>query len=367
MGSLGARLSMAASLAFALLHVEPATAQPLAAARAQANSKADKKAKKKARRYEKKAKKAYKKQRWDDAISAFELAHEAWPKSTYLFNIGRAYERKGDLFKAMEYVQAYAALAESEEEREDARELAAILEKNLRKTSGKLVLTSTPTGATARLLGPSGEVRGKTPMTRWLKSGAYDLELGIKAHVPHKESFTVEIGGALEHAVKLRSTADEAAAAKTEAEAKAAHTAAREAKSEEQAAAAAEAERRSAEADRKRAKAGGPGVLTWALFGGGIALLGGGAVFGLMADGSNQTIRDMEESPKSGTWAEAEAAGDDAESQALVANVLYAAGGLAVAGGATLWLMGGESGEADAAWTPWVSDNAGGLAARGQW
>jgi len=56
----------------------------------------------KAARYERRGRKAYARKRWADAIASFEAAYEQVPKPKYLYNIGRSWERKGDLDRALD-------------------------------------------------------------------------------------------------------------------------------------------------------------------------------------------------------------------------------------------------------------------------
>lgn len=164
-------------------------------------SKAEKKAKKRAKRLDKKGKKLYAKGRYDDAIAAFELAYEADPKPRFLFNIGRAYERKGDLFKAMEHLQGYVDLVEDEGEREDAEDLHSILRTKLEKTCGELTLTTDPPGATVLLKGSGREVRGTGPLRRWLEAGSWELGVGgLPRGLPSAQAGPVDPAGPVHRA-----------------------------------------------------------------------------------------------------------------------------------------------------------------------
>ena len=108
------------------------------------------------------------------------------------------------------------------------------------------------------------------------------------------------------------------------------------------------------------------GWVPWATMGLGAALLGGGGIFGLLAA--------QEEEARDGLAADAEGRShrvrypeyaehdDAARSRALVANVLYGAGAVAIAAGVILWVAGGDAGEAGVSVRPLVRPGLAGLA-----
>lgn len=285
------------------------------------------KAAKKAKRYADKAKKAYKRGRWDDAISGFELAHAADPQPKYLFNIGRAYERKGDLFKAMEHVQTYVLLVSDDAEREDAPELYDILANKLAKSSGRLRLRSTPSEATVRLTGPMGELKGATPMDRWLEAGSWQLEVVKQGWPAQRRELVVEIGGELELKIELPETAS------IESRPPAEPPGASETP------AVTEPEPELAAARPPSAMTEDPPGSVWPLvvLGVGAAAVATGAVMGLLARDKEAEVDGFRDTPRSGTRGEAKSAQDSAESRAMLANVLYGVGGAAAATGLVLW------------------------------
>jgi len=346
-----------------LLILATAAAAPLivpvpAEARGGATRKA-KKLLKKAKRYEKRAKKAYGKGKFDDAIAAFELANAANPQPRYLFNIGRCYEKAGDLFKAMEYVQAYVNLVEDDAEKEDAAEVYAILRSKLLKTSGELYLTSEPSGATFTLSGEGTEVKGRTPLRRWLNAGNYDLRLGKQGFAVVEDSLVVEIGDTLEHEVMLVSK-EEAAKRAQRAEAESAEVPLDEAVDTP---AVAPPARHSG----TPASQGSSTLWSWVALGGGGALLAGGAAFGLMAAGHRDDVETFRSQELSGTWPEIEQAQGSAQDDALLANILFGAGAVAVAAGVVLLFTsaGDEVGAAGGV-APWIGPDGAGLVASGR-
>ncbi len=126
----------------------------------------------KARRYDKLGKKAYARERWDDAIAAFELAFKEDPQPRYLFNIGRSHEKNGELARAVEYVERYIKAEEDPDEKADALETLDILRVKLGKHMRQISVTSSPSGARLVLKGSGRPIEGRTPFRRWVPQGA---------------------------------------------------------------------------------------------------------------------------------------------------------------------------------------------------
>ncbi len=74
-----------------------------------------------AARYDAKGKAAYQKGRHDDAAAAFELAYRADPLPRFLHNLGRCYERQGDLSRAVEVLERYVSEETDPAERKDGK------------------------------------------------------------------------------------------------------------------------------------------------------------------------------------------------------------------------------------------------------
>ena len=284
------------------------------------------KLKKKAKRYVKRAKKAYKKGKYDDALVAFELAYKAEPKPGYLFNMGRCYEKKGDLFKAMELTQRYVDESQVGDEREDAEDMVEILRGKLQKTAGEVSIVTTPPGATVLLSRDDQQITGNSPVNRWLPAGTWKLEVSLPDHEEHQGKVSVALGRRAEVSLKLKSTAEieaEAKAAEAEAEAKA-----------EKDSAAKEAEAAS------REETGSGAAPSWPVFSaltsGGVMVVGAG-VFGFLAAGAKDDL----ESAKAGVtdFPTLQGLQDDYEGHTLAANVLLAGGVLALAAGGALWAL----------------------------
>lgn len=169
------------------------------------------KADKRAATYEKRAKQAYVKKQWDDAIAAFELAYETVPTPKYLFNIGKAMERKGDLFGAMEQMNRYIAAVKDEVDRDEAMVLRDVIAAKLRKSSGVLRLPTRPSGATARLQRKDQVIVATTPFERWLDSGEWGIEVALQDHQTHTDKLVIGLGETQEQILDLEPVQSELA------------------------------------------------------------------------------------------------------------------------------------------------------------
>jgi len=325
-----------------------------------------KKAKRKAKRFEKKGKAAYAKGRWDDAIAAFELAHLAWPQPRYLFNIGRCWEKKGDLFTAMAFIERFVKSVQDEAEREDADEVYSILRSKLLRTSGEVVVRSEPDEATITLTPEDGERRtGATPWVVWLPAGTWTLRVALQDHEPVEETLVVPIGGTLERSYELREEGAAPAEPPDDGE-----SPGDDGWTEDEAPG---PDRRAEEAavvpTGTGGGEGGGSLLSWAVLGGGTVLLAGGTVFGLLGRRANDDLERFAATPGTATEAEARDARDASDSHALTANVLFGAGAVAAGVGLYLLLTSGPEGAAAGGTSlrPWVSLGRGGAVLEGTW
>ena len=76
--------------------------------------------------------------------------------------------------------------------------------------------------------------------------------------------------------------------------------------------------------------------------GAGVALLGGGVVFGILTNSANDKLDSLKS--RKVTAAELDKQKDEADSNALLANGMLAAGVVAVGAGVALMMMGGDEG-----------------------
>jgi len=320
----------------------------MSVAEAAPSGRVSKKDKKKAKRYERRGKKAYRAEKWDDAIAAFELAHTANGEPRHLFNIGRCYEKKGDLFEAIQYVQTYIEAVDDRDERQDAEETRAILRGKLRKSAGELELDSEPSGAVVLMIGESSRYGGKTPLRRWLSGGTWRIQLSY-ADLPTRElEVFVPVGGTAKRMVELADPAPPAPgpgpAEEPETEPEA--TESERQADEPEAPPPPEVARSPVPAEATEGQHG----LAWIALGGGAALVAAGAVFGVLGQAASDEVQGFRDAPGSGRVDEVRDAADTADAYGLTANVLFAVGGAALATGLVVYLAGGD--EAGVSLTP---------------
>ncbi len=150
---------------------------------------------KRAQRFDKEGKKLYSKQRYDDAIAAFEAGYEAKPLPRLLFNIGRCHEKLGDLPKAVEHFERYRGVAETEEDAEDAETALGIVRIKLKKSRSPVVINTQPQGARLRLEARSGAViEAKAPFSARLPFEWYRAEAWMEGRELATKEFQVMQG-----------------------------------------------------------------------------------------------------------------------------------------------------------------------------
>ena len=135
------------------------------------------KAARKAARMEKVGKRAYVKGRYDDALIAFEAAFAARPQPKHLYNMARCHEKPGSRAKAAAFYERYVREAPNAEDREEVETRAEFLTTKLKKTMGRLVVTSPAAGAGLRVHGQGRTLDVITPWSGWLPPGRYDVSV----------------------------------------------------------------------------------------------------------------------------------------------------------------------------------------------
>lgn len=274
-----------------------------------------------ASRFEKMAKRAYHDKRFGDAIAAFEAAYENDPLPKYLYNIGRCHEKEGALDEAIGFLERYLEDDPGAVDRDQVSAHIEVLRKKLEKTHGELKVWSKPAGSLVQVSGPSGEKSGSTPYTRWFPFGEYTVRVSRRDHETIDEKVVIQPAQPASVFMELKKTGDEGGDGKY------------------------------GRARRAPRTSDGPGGALnwpgWAVLGVGVAALGGGVAMGIMGLADAEARDDLLDKPvtKDELPARREEATDldeAAKTKGLVSNVLYVAGGLAVAGGVVLLLLGGD-------------------------
>ena len=300
---------------------------------------APRKPSKAARRFEKKGKKAYARKRWDDAVAAFKLAYEADPHPRFLFNTARAYDKKGDLERSLEYLVRYVEEETDPEERADGQTELRIVEQRLKESHAPLDLAVEPGDAMVAITGGGRELTMSAPVSRWLKAGTWSVRVTAAGYEPWKRELVLEAGTPVQVEVRLEKEG-------ASAEGPSKGTVSRDPEPGE------EPEPEPVEdpapaAGPPPAQGGGGSLVPWLAMGAGGALLAGGAVFALLA-GQSRDERDALKESRT-FHEEIVAKQEEAEGRALLANVLLGAGAVAAGTGVVLLLVGGdEAGSASA-------------------
>ncbi len=156
-----------------------------------------------AKRFVKKGKRAYKAARWDDAISAFRLAHDLDPRPSYLFNIARCLAKKGELAQAVEEMALYVDDEPDESERADGEDELRILRKRLASTYTLFSVSTIPSGAAVVLREKKRQVADTAPFERWLPQGAWTLTASMPDYKTHTETLVARPGESLSLQLEL--------------------------------------------------------------------------------------------------------------------------------------------------------------------
>ncbi len=271
---------------------------------------------------------AYANKRWANALAAFEAAWEADPQPRFLYNVGRCHEQLGDYPKALEALRRYLDDAEDGDDRADAQTVLAMVRRKLLATRGRVQIVTRPAGAAARITRGDRTVDGETPFEAWLELGGHVVVVERDGYRTERARLTVKAGETERVELELRpgprgdgdGEGDGGFGSDREAAGAAGRT------------------------------SGDAGVGPWVAVGVGAALLGGGAVFAVLTGRAREDRDALEGSPR--PLPEIQEAHDRAESRATTANVMFAAGAVAVAVGAVWWMVGGRAAAARAVGAP---------------
>ncbi len=338
-------------------------------AKDKAGKKAAKKAAKRAKRMEKVGKVAYKKGKFGDALIAFGAAYKADPQPKFLYNIARCHEKSGDLAKAAEHYERYLREAPDAEDREEVETQAEFLTQKLQATMGRLEIVSEPPGAVVQVFGKGRSENVRTPWSGWLEPGVHELKAVLEGHEDEAHRVALTAGDEKRVELKLKPVGG----AEPEPVAGAAEAAAPKEPAPEggepaaEAASAAEpvAEKPAADGEAGAVSDGsGGGIWGWAGLGVGVAGLAGGVALGLLAE----SAREDEEAAKNraaetgeNLRSEIDSYHADQQRNALLANVAYGVGAVALVAGGLAFLLGGDGEEAVAGCRPGVGPGRLGL------
>ena len=260
-----------------------------------------------AKRLDKLGKKAYAAKDWDEAIASFEAAFDADPLPKFLFNIGRSYEKKGDVPKAIESFERYLSEAKEEADQADAKDRLAILTKKREKGGARVEIGTEPAGAALRLRSGDDTRTAEGTLSGWLPVGTWQVSASLRGYAARSVELDVQPGKPVELTLTLEEASgdDEPAPEPTG----------------------------PGQAPPPPPSGGGGSLLPWIAMGSGALLLGAGGLFGFLNEGAMDRLKELE-AKKPVTLGEIEAEEKDAKTYGIVANSLFVAGVLAGAGGA---------------------------------
>ena len=153
-----------------------------------------------AQQLDKLGKEAYRKERYADAVAAFEGAYLEQPLPKYLYNLGKCHEKLGDLARASHFFERYLDEAPEAEDRDKVQAVAKMLRIRLAKTHTRLIVRSEPTGALVKARADGGGAddggEGTTPFSEWLPFGDYVVTVSAEGRPAARRRVVLRPGAA---------------------------------------------------------------------------------------------------------------------------------------------------------------------------
>lgn len=254
---------------------------------------------------------AYERGDYEDAVAAWEAGYALDPRPLLQYNLGQAYERLGELPKAVGAFEAYLEHASpSDPNQQRARAQLAAIRERLGRTS--IVVTGGPEGATILI---DGEDHGRTPRPDPIavSPGSHQVEIVLEGYRPFEAAVSVAAGRSVDVTVAM-------------------------------------------EEEVGGSVDSGPPLVPIILWAGGGAAIVAGAILGGIALGKANGA-DTSDGPDA----------DSARGLALGADIAFGVGILAAGAGLLVFLLSGDDDEADddVALTPAVGPGFAGAMARG--
>jgi tetratricopeptide (TPR) repeat protein len=250
---------------------------------------------------------AYERGDYEDSVEAWEAGYALDPRPLLQYNLGQAYERLGELPKAVGAFETYLENASpSDPNQQRARAQLAAIRERLGRTS--IVITGGPEGATILI---DGEDHGRTPRPDPISvaPGNHQVEIVREGHRPFEAMVSVAAGRSVEVEAVL---------------------------------------------DEDVAGGDGPPLVPIILWGAGGAAVVAGAVLGGIALGKANGADTSDGSDA-----------DSARGLALGADIAIGVGVLAAGAGLLVYLLSSGDDESDVALTPAVGPGFAGAMARG--
>lgn len=264
---------------------------------------------------------------FDGAVRLYQKAYDLAREPVLLYNIARMHDRKGDLEKARDvYVRYLAEETDPEGLSVGKEKLEAVLD----RWPGRLVVTSTPTGAKVQV---DGKPAGRTPAGPMeIGRGTYQVRIALEGHESVSKSVTVIAGEAqvIEVALKAVASASIVPAAPVPVTTRAA------------VASGPASPARSATTNVTRPASGSRSPWPWVCIGTGAAVAATGGVMTFLAFRERSKVTDAatREGYVTGmSRTEALSHRSTAGTYDKVGYALYAAGGAAIVTGVVLWFV----------------------------
>lgn len=139
---------------------------------------------------------AYERGDYEDSVEAWEAGYELDPQPLLQYNLGQAYERLGELPKAVGAFETYLENADpSDPNQQRARSQLAAIRERLGRTS--VVISGGPDGAAILI---DGEDRGRTPRPDPIavEPGSHQVEVVLEGYRPFEAMVSVAAGRSVE-------------------------------------------------------------------------------------------------------------------------------------------------------------------------
>jgi hypothetical protein len=239
---------------------------------------------------------------WDAARKEFEEAYKLDPNPDLLFNIGRCYEKNGELNNALSTYKIYLKASISNDQRLKVEGFNAEIEEKLRKQPGILKISSDVDGVEVKI---DGNVIGRTPLKEMeLSPGRHVIIAVREGFEPWKGDVFVEPSAKASIVIPMVPSSLLVSAASSKPVSR---------------------------------------IWAWTALGAGAAICGTGIIFTLLADSDRSKVENAKTDDKGVitgiSMKEAKSLESGANTKANTAAVLYGIGGAAMASSVVLFIM----------------------------
>lgn len=116
----------------------------------------------------------YRAGRFADAIAQLQHAHRVTPKSAFIYNIAKCYEKMGEYDQAIVYYKRYLGMEPQAADRQDVISIVVSLEARMRQTLSELTVRTAPSGADI-YIDDMSKLLGQTPLEIRLSPGEHKI------------------------------------------------------------------------------------------------------------------------------------------------------------------------------------------------